>query len=269
LIGGAAEGTGVSTALGNSPVPLEKAVELLLAGANHDELIPILMLQGSHDTAVRLARTYPKLALIQYSSAGDPPERLEYVGTTALATVGEHGKHIVRLAYDGGTFRDYKSIALGPEIKDDPAASRYYSAYLRRITSERLIDQIPRTETAAYVGSWTCAYCHAAASHVWKGSGHRFAFQTLAKLGHQADPDCVSCHVVGLTSTRGFRSMAATPELAGVGCESCHGPGRTHSLQPVAAKLPSIGEKACVGCHNPLNSPNFDFQAYWPKIAHR
>jgi uncharacterized protein with PIN domain len=226
------------------------------------------MLQGTHETALRLAKSFPRLALIQYSSVGDPADRMEMSGSTVLATTGEHGKHIVQLIYKDGKFTDYKSVPLGPEFKDDPTVSRFYSAYLRRVKAEKLIDRVPRHSTPAFAGSWSCTPCHNSATRVWKGSAHRVALQTLTKAGHDFDPDCVSCHVVGSDSTRGFKSQRSTPQFAGVGCESCHGPAAAHAKDPTRQKLPRIGEQACVRCHNPLNSPNFEFRSYWRKILH-
>lgn len=259
----------VASTLGDSAVPVDQAVQALVDAADQAGLKPVLMLQGSHDNAVRLARAFPKLALIEYSAFGSPPATSETIGSTVLATPGERGKYIVTLTYKGGRFGGYRSIALGPEIRDDPAVSRFYATYLRRVKDERLIDKVPRKETAAYAGAWACTSCHTSATHVWKSSAHRYAFRTLEKQQHDADPDCVSCHVVGLESTKGFRSQAITPQLAGVGCESCHGPAGTHVKNPSQFKLPRITQKACLGCHNPQNSTNFEFNAYWRKISHR
>jgi predicted CXXCH cytochrome family protein len=269
LIGGVTESpVAVANALGDAAVPIEVATKGLVDEAETASLKPLLMLQGTHDTAARLAKEFPSLALIQYTSVGDPPSKVERIGTTVLATTGEHGKHVVALTFKGGKFTDYSSITLGPEYRDDPTIGRFYSTYLSRVKGEKLLEKLPRHETAAYAGSWACTPCHNSATHVWKGSGHRLALDTLVKVQHDFDPDCVSCHVVGLDSTRGYRSRSKTPQLAGVGCESCHGPAAAHAQAPQTAKLLKIGERACVGCHNSLNSPNFEFRSYWRKIIH-
>lgn len=270
LVGGATDTPQVvASVLGDSAVAVDKAVQALVDAADQAGLKPVLMLQGSHDSAIRLARAFPKLALIEYSAFGSPPASSETVGSTILATPGERGKYIVTLTYKAGRFGHYRSIALGPEIRDDPEVSRFYATYLRRVKDERLIDNVPRKETADYAGSWACASCHASATHIWKGSAHRYAFRTLETQQHDTDPDCVSCHVVGLESTKGFRAQSLTPQLAGVGCESCHGPAGSHVKSPSQFKLPRITQKACLGCHNPQNSTNFEFNAYWRKISHR
>ena len=32
--------------------------------------------------------------------------------------------------------------------------------------------------------------------------------------------------------------------------------------------MPKTDQSACVSCHNPQNSPKFEFDKYWPKIKH-
>ncbi|HSI73617.1 MAG TPA: multiheme c-type cytochrome, partial [Fimbriimonas sp.] len=98
-------------------------------------------------------------------------------------------------------------------------------------------------------------------------SAHAHALLTLEKEGHPRDPDCVSCHVVGLQFSTGFKSRQKTPQLANIGCESCHGAGAKHAAKP-SLKLRKLTEQACLPCHTTENSPHFDFKTYWKKIRH-
>ena len=52
-----------------------------------------------------------------------------------------------------------------------------------------------------------------------------------------------------------------------MGCESCHGPGSLHVENPSPDTITGKpGEKVCVTCHNPENSPHFDFATYLPRV---
>jgi hypothetical protein len=110
--------------------------------------------------------------------------------------------------------------------------------------------------------------CHAEAYKAWHNSAHANALADLEREGHARDPDCLSCHVTGLASTVGFTTRALTPKLANVTCESCHGPAKSHTLSPKLFHLPTVGRESCVGCHSVDNSPNFDFDRFWPKVQH-
>ena len=95
-----------------------------------------------------------------------------------------------------------------------------------------------------YVGTEGCK-CHKAEIADWERSGHGKAFDLLKpgkkkskkkKAGLDPDKDytrdekCLKCHVTGLGQEGGFRDFASTPAMAGVGCESCHGPGSEYRI---------------------------------------
>jgi hypothetical protein len=79
------------------------------------------------------------------------------------------------------------------------------------------------------------------------------------------DKTCLACHATGLGKPGGFVDFETTPDLAGVGCEVCHGPGGTYlqdqymtlknkeykKEQLVAVGLVGeITEERCRTCHN-------------------
>lgn len=269
IAGASEQAEAIAATLGESATPINQAVEKFVSEAQAQGLYPVLMLDGNRQAALRLAQRFPALALIQYKSVGHPPEKLEMEGNTALVTPGDGGKVLVKLTWKDGKFGSYLPIDLGPNFKDDPDATRLYKAYLKRVSDEHLLEKLPRTSKDEYVGGKACFSCHAEAADVWKHSKHAGALATLEHEGHDRDPDCVSCHVVGLDSLNGFVSRMKTPDLASVGCESCHGAGKAHSAAPKLNPMPKIGEKACMSCHRPENSPRFDFSTYWAKIKHK
>ena len=77
-----------------------------------------------------------------------------------------------------------------------------------------------------YVGWKACSGCHEKAAADWQKGRHAGAFADLQKSGQENLPACVRCHVTGHGRPGGFVDGEITPDLAGVQCEACHGPGR-------------------------------------------
>jgi hypothetical protein len=157
-----------------------------------------------------------------------------------------------------------------------------------------------------FAGSDACADCHAAAWEKFVETPHYHATDTLVKLDppRHFDPECLSCHVTGWNPQEyfpyatGYLSQDDNPPKLQNGCENCHGPALEHARaesgeievteeqrKKLAAALhmeiiENEGNmegqafenarvvKNCVLCHDHDNSPDFDFQKYWPSIAH-
>lgn len=258
----------ISKALSVKLIAADKAVARLVAEAGSRKFKPFLLLRGSEDEAKAIAAKFPKLSAIVYSGAGDPLIKPVQVGQTRILTPGEFGKYLVTLREGAKGAVSYRCEPLTPEYKDDPSVSGAYKAYLDRIKSEGLLDQWPRVQTDAYAGSEACGKCHQKAFQTWSQTSHAHALDSLEREGHDFDPDCVVCHVTGLSSKSGFRSRETTPSLAKVGCESCHGPLAEHALSP-KSKRPSRTRIPCTSCHDTGHSTRFDYETYWSKIAHR
>lgn len=144
----------------------------------------------------------------------------------------------------------------------------------------------PRTLGAehAYIGSNKCRPCHIKEYRSWSETKMAKALDVLkpgqredVKVAAGLDPNkdyskdatCLACHTTGYGKPGGFVDIETTPDLAGVGCETCHGPGGTYvqdqymslknknykKSELVAVGL--IGEitaETCVEqCHNPEN----------------
>lgn len=136
----------------------------------------------------------------------------------------------------------------------------------------------------AYVGSKACKTCHQGDKNgkvfeTWFDSKHAKAMSVLdSTKGETKDPKCLKCHTTGHGEggfgTAGMEAL----DLAGVGCEACHGPGSEYKAMKVmkdktaavAAGLVVPDEKTCVKCHN-SESPtfkSFDFKEAYKKIEH-
>jgi hypothetical protein len=246
----------------------DEAVSKLLSEAKQLELTPILLLDGNEEEAKTLATKHQDLRMIVYRSPNTSPDAAETVGRTILVTPGEGGKTIVRTLYDGANFSAYQVLPLGPDVTDNVDVARFYKDYLRRVDARNFLATTARHPSNPFAGSKACESCHKQAYDTWVHSKHATAYRSLETKGHGKDPDCVSCHVVGLQNISGFRSRAQTPDLADVGCESCHGPGKLHVKNPRGAKMGTSQLSSCITCHTSEQSPNFKPLIYWPKIKH-
>jgi hypothetical protein len=133
------------------------------------------------------------------------------------------------------------------------------------------------TVPSVFAGSKACRECHEDDHKVWAASGHAHAVESLKRTGDEFNKKCLSCHVTGFEVDRGFVNMLRTPALGNVHCEACHGAASDHARSPQTAH-PGIGgmqqfrkkvrKEFCLRCHDAENSPGFNFETYWPKIAH-
>jgi hypothetical protein len=119
-----------------------------------------------------------------------------------------------------------------------------------------------------FAGVTRCAGCHARAHEVWSGTAHAFAYETLVRVGHAMDPDCVGCHSTGYERPGGFDRPARVGSWKEVQCEACHGPGTAHAEKPKEVRLAKVGEATCRSCHTEIRSPSFSYAGYFPRISH-
>lgn len=87
---------------------------------------------------------------------------------------------------------------------------------------------------ASFVGSKECSYCHPDeyerfTEHANKAKSDHSVRLMAPKLTSEELRECFGCHTTGYGQPGGFRSFEETPEMAHVGCESCHGPGSVHA----------------------------------------
>lgn len=143
-----------------------------------------------------------------------------------------------------------------------------------------------------YIGSKKCKMCHIKQYKSWAETNMAKAFDLLLpgaraeeKKAAGLDPDkdyttdaeCLPCHTTGYGQSGGFVDIATTPELAGVGCEMCHGAGGSYTAKELmslknkeykkadvvaAGMVASVSAEQCVNCHNtdsPFVGPDFVF----------
>jgi nitrate/TMAO reductase-like tetraheme cytochrome c subunit len=221
----------------------------------------ILIVQGDRKLANRVAEVKNR-GLIVFDSDGTG------VADGRMVSSGSRLRALVLATFIDGKFARSFAVPISSDVPDDSDTTKVYNGYLRRVNEERLFDRLSRNSNAKYVGSQKCASCHASSAKVHFGSAHAKAMEPLRSEGHDQDPDCVSCHVTGSESTRGYLGKQ-TPALAQVGCESCHGAGGDHAKNPKQFHLKKSGENECLTCHTSTTSPKFNYREFWRKIRHK
>jgi len=274
--------------------PLKAAVEALKA-----ESVDLMVLI-SHATLAEsreLAKKFPEFRLVV--STGPVEEPLsgnpEQIGDTTLAVVGHKGKYVGLVGwYPDSPDRPFRMELVkldGKRFPDEPRMvehMRFYQDLLRDAKLAETESALPHPSGSTYVGADKCGECHTKAFAQWKTTGHAQAFESI-RTGRRGiprihDPECLSCHVTGwhpqdvYRFESGYLNEKASAHLLGNQCENCHGPGSRHielvesDQKKEARALMHVGlEKArqhCYECHDLDNSPHFDFETYWPQIAH-
>jgi hypothetical protein len=281
----------------------EAAINVALTALKDCDFL-ILLAHASMDESRRMAKEFPQFdVVVTAGGAPLPPNKAEEikVGTKVvrLIEVGEKGMDAVVLGlYDGQEPRiRYQRVPLDSRFKGSPEMERLMGQYQEQLKAVGLdglgVRAIPHPQKETngdFVGSAKCKSCHEESYDVWKKSGHAKAYKTLEELPipRTFDPECVSCHVTGWHPTKffpyegGYQSREKTPHLAETGCECCHGPCGKHAEAEAGADLKlqerlrktivltkeEAKKQQCVGCHDLDNSPDFDFDLYWPHVEH-
>jgi hypothetical protein len=245
-----------------------------------EKCLIIVLMASNSEQQLEALRQIPAIDLVVMSGPTDQPKCIkESQSHLTVVTTGHLGKYIaaIELPVDPNAHGDrinFQAIAVEEHFAKDPKIVELFDALLYRLEIEDLVadeDKLarhPLDEDNFFVGSDTCKRCHEVAYEKWQDVPHSHAMQTLIKVGRHVDPECVRCHSVGMEYESGYRSMAKTPEMAGVGCEMCHGPGENHIGD--TDKPFKMTFKSCVDCHDPENDPHFaeDYQKKFQKIKH-
>ena len=262
----------------------------------------VLLAHATMDESKRLADEFPEFDIVVTGGGNPvPPKDKEVLPKgNVLIEVGEKGMDAIVLGIYGDDKIEYQRVPLDSRFEDSLDMKEFMRQYQQQLKADGLaglgIRQVPHPQAAElgkFVGSKECESCHEESYDVWKKTGHADAWKTLVKLEvpRNYDPECISCHVIGWHPTEyfpyesGFLSEAETPKLIDVGCENCHGPGEKHidaemgddaELQKKLQKAMVVTKEQaqhdktrwCLNCHDLDNSPDFNFEEYWPKVEH-
>ncbi len=255
-----------------------------LLGELHDKTdILILLSHAEMEESLKIAEVYPEFDLVISGHRVDRPDLYhEKVNNTYVIPVGEKGNYVGEITLspqqeisgEGENVISFspaiETTPIDGKFEDSPDIEMLLSIYQQRLRDEELLLQVFKSDTPSnqtFIGNSDCAVCHNEIYRHWEGTGHASAYETLVKVEHEYDPECVECHVIGLNYFTGFETIESTPELRGVGCESCHGPGSDHK-ETQSKDYGMVSVEECEVCHNDEHSPNFEFIDYWQKIKH-
>ncbi|HEY2880836.1 MAG TPA: multiheme c-type cytochrome [Pirellulales bacterium] len=272
----------------------------------------VLLSNATKDESIALAKKFPQFNVVMTAGGADePPADSEAIAGTKgrLIELGPKGMYAIVLGLysDQPNAKDavrYQRVPLDARFGESPRMKQALASYQDQLKelgfSDLGIKPMAHPTGRTFVGSQTCGECHSKAFAVWKKTPHATALLTLTKLDppRQFDAECLSCHVTGWEPQKfapyagGYVSIEKTPQLAGNGCENCHGPGSQHVAAENAGtnmaemakyrkemhlSINTEAEKRkvvdiCLNCHDPDNSIEFKggeaFDKYWAQVAH-
>jgi len=256
--------------------PRQAVVDAVVAIRGHCDSL-ILLAYMPEDELRKLAQDVNGVDAI-VGGAGKEMIVPREAGATTLAAAGEYGKQLVEMrvplsrstsAWEG------KMMEMNSAIADDTAQLNNIQRYLNTLEAKDIsagesgVAGSMAASDQALAGSAACLKCHPGDYNAWIGSRHARGFATLTESGFAVDSNCQKCHTSNFAMAGGFVSArrSAATELAGVGCESCHGPSAGHVKDP-KKHTAWAGIVQCVRCHTEENSPHFEYGTGWEKIRH-
>jgi hypothetical protein len=273
--------------------PPDEVIPGVLDAMKKKAIVSVLMVQGPHEEAKRLAEKFPGFDIvIGTSEFVDPDERAESLhgGKTLLINnIGKKGKYVGLVGFYPDNPRQrmvYRRVALDTAFRQaDPMRVLIDQEYQEMLKAEGVVERFVRSSNgqspgSSYVGAQACQACHPRTFEKWASTKHAKAYEPLTnpRRNREYDAECISCHTTGFGYVSGWVSTEKTPLLKGNQCENCHGPASLHVAQPdnpayrrpMAMTAESAKSNAfCTKCHDEDNDPHFNFDTYYPQIFHK
>ena len=261
----------------------------------------VVLSHATPDESRALAQQFPEGIdyIVTAGGADEPPaEPMPIDNSQAqLIEVGHKGMYLAVLGfYDkGATPVRFQRVPLDARFEDSEEMSELLAEYQGTLELAGFggLGLTPVTHPGGeFAGAESCRECHPKQYTIWRGSGHARATETLSHVSPPRlhDPECLSCHTTGWNPqdyypyATGYLSLEQTPQLVGNVCDNCHGPAAQHVAverdqprdqllleqhrAPLRLTRSTVEQQTCIQCHDKDNSPDFDFDTYWPKIDH-
>ncbi len=233
----------------------------------------VLFFHGPVHQAQKLAVENDLFNLMIYNQQGEIPyyQRMKSVN---MISTGIKGRYFIAADFESTppfNLINNTRYTLDKNHSHDPFGDSLIADYKLELKNDQVAKKHPKVswpEGATYVGSKRCALCHRPQYNMWKETKHAKAVEPLISNNSHFDPECLQCHTTGFEFKGGFRDLKKSKALGNVGCETCHGPRSLHVRNPRKFQNPTPTSSTCLQCHDAENSPKFEFDTYWPKVAH-
>ena len=246
--------------------PGQQSVNILIINRCDDAIISSIAEMGTVDCIVCPAESDEPMLV------GEANKR------PLVFSVGRFGRYVCGLRItEAARGKDKPNLSFFPipveeDLKPEASLVQLYKAYQQIVRERNLLEKHPRftlSNGLEYAGSESCKTCHEYEYGKWSRNVHAHAYAILEREGSQFDPECVTCHVVGMDYESGFISEQKTGHLKNVGCENCHGPGSEHIKTGGIVGFTDT-KSACIDCHTPDHSGDYagNEGAFLEKIVH-
>lgn len=256
-------------------------------GVRKGEDTTVILLSALEKRANRwIARQVEGIDIIVSMQPKERGIQFERVGQTLVTYCTPHGETLGQIDLkldEHGKIADFhvQEHFMDETVPDHDAVRTILSDFYHKVAVDEALQALGKPlftseplesdKRNSYVGSTACQTCHQPEFNQWKTTRHAFAFNTLLKAQKHFYPDCVSCHVVGFGYQTGYTVREDQDHFRNVGCETCHGPGGKHIVQPSNQNIRGVVEKKiCLECHNQKHSPGFHerIDLAIPKVDH-
>ncbi|HQK94823.1 MAG TPA: thioredoxin domain-containing protein [Armatimonadota bacterium] len=241
-----------------------REAHVLRGEAGADVVVALSHLGAERDR--ELARMVPGIDVVIGAHTGRATHAEESEGTTILVEAGRDGQFLglLHLTLKDGAVESARNrlVLLDDSAGRDEAVQAIVADY-KGAQEATFAGELAAAETiGTEFRPASCGACHAAEYEQWRSTGHGHAMATLASVGEERNPDCWQCHSAPVAGAGGLR-------LQEVHCLACHDVGgiTAQGHDPAAGK--PVETRACLPCHTPLRSPNFEWDRYRPFVAHK
>ena len=253
-------------------LPVEAARREARALADCDVVVALAHLSLEESEA--LAREVDGLDLVVAGRTFNLLRTPKRIGRTLLVAPGPAGRVMgcvtLEREKEGGAVRlGHDLTVLSARIPDAKWVMDLYWKYVEEAKDAPPPDWNETPIPPRYETAEACKKCHEAEYAQWETTAHAHAQTSVHGAGRHRDPECLLCHTMGLGRKGGFESMAKTPGLGRVTCQACHVVTSDHEEKGVKPDpRMRISSRLCMSCHGPVQSPDFDYYRYKPKILH-